>query len=258
MSKHVKMWGQTKGTDKPRIIGHRGASAKAPENTIAAFSLAAAMGADAVELDVQLSRDKELVVFHDQTLERTTNGNGRVSSANLEDLKNLDAGSHFHPMFKGEKIPTLEEVFREFQGMRGINVELKSLRFERLLVEKTYKCIYRNNMQGRILISSFNPFLLIEAYKINKEIPIGLLVTRGVGKIMRYFLQKIVQPTAFHPEDVLVTRKMIKGNHNINRTINCWTVDDSERINQLRKWGIDGIITNHPDLAKRVLNTVNS
>jgi len=109
---------------KPLIIGHRGASAHAPENTIAAFQLALKFGADAVELDAKLSADGAIVVIHDQTVDRTTNGQGKISEFSLTEIKKLDAGSKFDLQFEGEAIPTLEEVFEVVGGKLLINVEL--------------------------------------------------------------------------------------------------------------------------------------
>ncbi|MBN1265342.1 MAG: hypothetical protein JXA25_07600 [Anaerolineales bacterium] len=252
------MWIQSEREDIPRIIGHRGASANAPENTLAAFRLAAAMGADAVELDVQLTGDKKLVVFHDDVLDRTTNGSGCISEYTFADLKKLDAGSHFHPMFAGERIPELDEVFVEFQGGLLVNVELKSIRPERELVEKTYQCIAEHHMQYNVLVSSFNPFLLLAAHRIEPEIPLGLLVTRGIGKLGRFLLRRIFPHQAYHPEESLVSLALINRQHHKGTEVNCWTVNDTDRIKQLGAWKIDGIITNHPDLARKALVTAGT
>src|SRR5512136_1224893 len=109
--------------DRPLNIGHRGASAAAPQNTLAAFRKAMELGADGVELDVQLSADGAVVVIHDFTVDKATDGTGRVAAKTLAELKALDAGSRFSPQFAGERIPTLAEVFEAIDGKLLVNVE---------------------------------------------------------------------------------------------------------------------------------------
>src|SRR4030066_1443200 len=111
---------------RPTIFAHRGSSAFAPENTVAAFKLAVQQHADAVELDAKLTSDGQVIVIHDQTVDRTTNGTGRVNRLTLVELQNLDAGSHFDATFKGEKVPSLAEVFYTIWNQIFINVEFKN------------------------------------------------------------------------------------------------------------------------------------
>lgn len=142
---------------KPVIFGHRGACAHAPENTLASFRLAFDQGADAIELDAKLSRDGEVVVFHDSTLDRTTNGTGRVDSKSLAELRELDAGSHFSEQFRGEKIPLLLEVLEEFGKTRYINIELTNYTSPNdELVEKAAALVNSMGLGERILFSSFS------------------------------------------------------------------------------------------------------
>jgi glycerophosphoryl diester phosphodiesterase len=254
MRNHSIRWAGDLQRNSSLVIGHRGASAHAPENTLSSFRLAAAMGADAVELDVQLTKDKKIVVIHDSTLNRTTNGSGSVSDLSLNEIKSLDAGSYFHPMFAGERIPELMEVFSEYRGNFSVNVELKSFKINRMLVELTLECIKDWEMQDRVLISSFNPYLLMLSHKLAPGIPLGLLVARSFGKLGRFILRKGFTHQAYHPDVSLVTPAMIKKLHSEGKEVNCWTVNDSDKMRQVASWGVDGIITNYPDIAKRIVS----
>ena len=108
------------------VVAHRGCSGRAPENTIAAFEMALEQGSDMIECDVRLTKDEEVVVFHDRALDRTTNGKGPVEQRTLEELKRLDAGSWFSSKFSGERIPTLSEVLHLLEGRAFLNIELKT------------------------------------------------------------------------------------------------------------------------------------
>ncbi len=231
------------------VIGHRGASGDAPENTIAAFRLAAKMGAAAVEFDVQLTRDLEPVVIHDQYVDRTTNGSGKVSDLYLEEIKRLDAGNYFHLNFLGEQIPHLKEVLELPEFDLGMNIELKSAKPDRNLVEKTYEWIYRTGMSERVLVSSFNPYLVLYAHKTHPDIPLGLLVTVSMGRLVRFILKKVIPHQAYHPESKLVTQDMLKQMHKRGLAVNSWTINDEHTMSLFSSWGVDGIITNYPEKA---------
>ena len=146
----------------PVIFAHRGASAHAPENTIAAFKIATDQGADAIELDAKLASDGHVVVIHDQTVDRTTPATGRVKDMTTYDLTKLDAGSHFDCTFQGEPIPTLEQVFALFGKQVYINVELTNyISPTDDLPEKVSQLIIQYHLRDRVLVSSFNPISLI-------------------------------------------------------------------------------------------------
>ncbi len=156
------------------IVGHRGACAYAPENTLASFELALRQGADAVELDAKLTVDGQVVVIHDQTVDRTTGGHGEVRSLTLAELKKLDAGSHFDIAFQGEPIPTLEEVFEAVGKRTYINVELTNYAsITDSLPEKVVDLIKRHQLSGRVFFSSFNPIALYRARRLLPDVPIG-------------------------------------------------------------------------------------
>ncbi len=230
----------------PKIIAHRGASAFAPENTIAAFQLALDQGADGIELDVMLSSDGHLVVIHDDSVDRTTDGKGFVRDMTLGQLKSLDAG-------EGQNIPTLEEVFEKFGGRFIINVELKNYTsvFDKLPIE-TAKVVKKLPFVESVLVSSFNPFNLSRFHARMPGVDLGLLTQPGAAKkwIWRFF-----RFDALHPHFSDVDQALVAALHNRNRKVNVWTVDEPEEIRRLAALKVDSIIINDPKLAREVLES---
>lgn len=239
----------------PIIFGHRGASAHAPENTLAAFELAFTQGADGVELDAKLSADGHVVVHHDATLERTTNGKGSVSKHTLAQLRELDAGSFFSEKFRGEKIPTLDEVFEAIGRKAFINVELTNYSTPRdALVEKVVELVKRHGLQKRVLFSSFLPGNLRQAAAFLPEVPRGLLALGGwMGAWARSFGFAFGDYHALHPYLTDVSARQVSRVHQLKRRIHVWTVNAAEDMRRLFSWRVDGIFTDDPALAVKVL-----
>ena len=160
------------------VVAHRGSSARAPENTLAAFRRAVDDGADAIECDVRLSGDGEVVVIHDSRLERTTNGRGRVSNHTVRELKKFDAGGWFGRAFRGERIPTLNEVFEALGGRIAFNIEVKSDRDRAMATETVKRCLEVVDSAGvrrTVLISSFHIGLVELAKRLAPGITAGVL-----------------------------------------------------------------------------------
>jgi glycerophosphoryl diester phosphodiesterase len=239
----------------PIIFAHRGACAFAPENTLAAFKQAEEVGAPAVELDVKLSLDGEIVVIHDPTLQRTTGFKGLVNQTNYADLNKLDAGSFFSNAFKGEKIPLLEEVFNLLGKRLLINIELTNYTSPKdTLVEKTAALVTRCGMQDHILFSSFSPINLLKARGLLPDVPVGLLSLEGAeGLWTRSFIARWFFPAIIHPYYTDATPAFIQHEHRRNRRVNVWTVNDPVIMKNLFKAKVDGIFTDDPALAKHVL-----
>jgi len=242
----------------PVIIAHRGASAYAPENTIAAFNVAFDMGADGIELDVAQNKDGEVVVIHDETVDRTTNGTGKVRELTSSQLQLLDAGVYFHEAFTGEHIPSLQEVFELFGQKLLINVEIKNFSspFDNL-PEKVTNMIKKFRMEDRVILSSFNPVALIKAGKLAPEIPLAILTMSSIPALIRWAIERTVHHQAVHPDQHLVTEEWLARNQSKCSRVNVWTVNQPEQIKALLDIGVDGIITNCPDLARDVLNNTN-
>ncbi len=237
----------------PLIYAHRGASALAPENTLAAFLLALQAGADGIELDVMLSRDKELVVIHDSTVDRTTDGTGKVSDLPLSALRELDAGARFGEEFRGEKLPTLAEVFETVGGKMRINVELKN--YAQPLDDLTSRVIAlteRFHLADSVLLSSFNPINLRKARRQNRNIRRGLLVSPG-DRLMLGAGGRLFPYHALHPYYEDVTPEMAADLRVRGKQLNTWTVDDPQALLRLHSIGVDGIISNNPAAARAVL-----
>lgn len=240
---------------QPLIIAHRGASALAPENTMAAFRLAKELNADGIELDVQLSADGKLVVIHDRKLNRTTNGKGEVDKLAWSEMKDLDAGSKFGDQFKNERLPLLEEVFEELGGQFLINVELKNADTPHNgLTEPVVRLIQKMNLIDSVILSSFNDMNLLEAKSLEPRIGRGFLTIPGlVGAPDRRANGRRLQFTAIHPYFKDVTARMVKHFHCRSMQVNVWTVDEKKDLLKMKALGVDMLICNNPKHAREVI-----
>lgn len=239
------------------MIAHRGAARIAPENTLAAFQAAAEMGTDAIELDARLSADGAVVVHHDLTLDRTTDGTGSVSSRSLAHLQALDAGAKFAPRFAGERIPSLDDVCEALGRRVLINIELKN--YESVLdrlAEAVVRVVRRHGLERRVLLSSFNPFALWTARRLAPDIPRGLLVWPGQKGWVQASLRRLTAFEAYHPQDSMIDRMTIADQHARGRRVNAWTVNDLGRMRELLLLGCDGLITDVPDVARQAVRDV--
>lgn len=239
---------------RPVIFAHRGASAHAPENTLAAFELALAQGADGIELDVKLSADGKVVVIHDATVNRTTGSSGRVKDLSLAEMRSLDAGSFFSEKFTSEKIPTLEEVFETLGKRMFINVELTNYNTPAdHLVETVCMLVKKFNAQKRVLFSSFLPSNLSRARSYLPEVPSGLLALNGfLGAWSRSFGFSFGKYQALHPNIKDTTHEQVQRVHRLGKRIHVWTVNTEADMRRLFGWGVDAIFTDDPQLAVRV------
>ena len=239
---------------QPIIFAHRGASAHAPENTLASFELALAQNADAIELDVKLSADGQAIVIHDPMVDRTTGSHGRVKDLPLRELRALDVGSFFSEKFRGEKIPTLEEVFEAVGKRTFINVELTNYNSPRdQLVETVCMLVKKCGLQKRVMFSSFFASNLLRARAYLPDVPRGLLAFNGLlGVWARSFGFAFGRYQALHPYFTDVTSQQIQRVHRLNRRIHVWTVNAADDMRRLFDWGVDGIFTDDPQLAVQV------
>jgi len=235
---------------KPLILAHRGASAYAPENTLTAFARAFELGADGVELDVTLTRDGVPIVIHDDTVDRTTNGKGAVQDLTLAEIQQLDAGAWFDEKFRGERIPTLAEVFDIVPAGKIVNVEIKGTSIgDDGLPLAIIRVIEEQNFAARVILSSFNPFALYRASFLAPRIPRGLLYDSTLPiYLRRAWLRPLARVTAMHPDNTLVTPRLVRWARAKKYKINTWTVDDPAEARRLADLGVDAIITNKPDI----------
>jgi len=204
---------------QPIIFAHRGASVQAPENTLAAFELAIAQNADAIELDVKLSADGHAVVIHDTTVDRTTGSEGRVKDLSLAELRSLDAGSFFSEKYSGERIPTLEEVFESVGKRIFINVELTNYNSPRdQLVETVCMLVKKFGLQKQVMFSSFFGSNLSKARAYLPDVPRGLLAFNGVfGAWARSFGFAFGRYQALHPYLNDVSPQQVQRVHRLKR-----------------------------------------
>jgi len=241
---------------EPLIIAHRGASAYGPENTMDSFRKAITMGADGIEVDVHLSMDGELIVCHDEKVDRTTNGKGFIKDLTLEEIKKLDAGSWFSYEYSREEVPTLEEVIILIKesGLM-LNIELKSGPiFYTGIEKKVIDLICKYGLEEKVIISSFNHYSLIEIKRINEKIKTGVLYMAGLVEPWTY-AQKI-NADAIHPFFYSVIPEVIIGCMKNNILINPFTVDDEPYLTAMVIAGVSGIITNYPDRARKIIDGI--
>jgi len=221
-------------------IAHRGASGDFPENTLRSFDAAIAAGAAMCELDVQVTADGVLVVIHDDTLDRTTDGDGKVAAVRLAALQRLDAGRWRGPQFAGEHVPALREVFNLVNGKCALNVELKAGG----IAADVCELIREQHAEESILVSSFDWQALAEVQRIASEIKIGLLTDRRAGSAFE--MATSMRAAAVNPRHDLVNREVCAEAHRRGLKIYAWTVDDSAEMVRLIDAGVDGIMTNYP------------
>jgi glycerophosphoryl diester phosphodiesterase len=242
---------------RPLILAHRGAGRRAPENTMAAFRLAAKVGADGVELDVQLSKDGEVVVMHDSRVDRTSDGCGRVADLTLAELRALDAGGWYAPEFAGERIPTLAEVLHELGPRLVLNVELKAASlFGGGLEAEVVRLVEDAGLGERVILSSFDPLALWRVRRLNPHLSTGLLYAPDSPLYVRgRWLQALARPAALHPRWDTLDGLSIAAAHRQGLAVRPWTCDDPDGLRRLIAWGVDAIITNVPDVARDVVQS---
>lgn len=239
------------------VIAHRGYRDVAPENTMAAFRRAYQLGANMVELDVSLSKDREVVIMHDDTIDRTTNGKGNIEEKTLEELKQLDAGSWFSPIFKGEQVPTLDEVLAFAKDKIAVNIEIKSYTVEKRsqigIESKIVELIRKHEMEEHVLVSSFSQDALKRIKTMNPNIPTALLiVTDGVFNSQSSMANK-VKSDAINEMYRFTRGSEIKNSQKNGLKVNVWTINDPHTMSELIDKKVDGLITDRPDLALKVL-----
>jgi glycerophosphoryl diester phosphodiesterase len=233
----------------PLVIGHRGAPTHETENTLAAFRRARDDGADGVELDVRLARTGEVVVFHDEDLTRLAGRPERIADLEASVLRGVRlAGGH--------GIPLLADVLDELGPSMLVNVELKAERARDAwrLARATTRVLRATGAAGRVLVSSFHPAALAAFRTLSPGIATGLLFARDQCLVLRRaWSRPLLRPLALHPDVELATPRRIRRWHRLGHAVNVWTVDAPAAIARLAALGVDGIITNDPALARRVL-----
>ncbi|REK53315.1 MAG: glycerophosphodiester phosphodiesterase [Thermobacillus sp.] len=239
----------------PLIAAHRGASKYAPENTMAAFRLAETMGANFIELDVRATRDGRLIALHDETVDRTTNGKGRAGELTFGEIRRLDAGGWFSPAFRGERIPSLEEVLDRFGGGIGLILELKQpsaypgieQALARLLTERGLDRPER----GRIIIQSFDTGSLRRVRELLPNMPIAVLVRPRQRVTSRDLAEYRKFADAVHLPGASARKPVIRRIQSCGLSVMVWNIHGERQARRLLRYGVDGILTDDPLLLGR-------
>ena len=240
---------------RPLNIGHRGARDLAPENTLTGLLAGIRAGADGVEFDVQRTKDGHLVLFHDDNLARITGVRGLVVKNTLAQLKELNAGGHFGPQYANEPIPTLDEAIDCLPRDCFLNIEAKRKKLlsdglERGIVE----AVRRHNLYERVIVSSFNPAALLRIRLKDRRIPLGLLYETGMPFLLDTgWPSALLRRAALHPSWDMVTPEFVQKAHASGRRVYPWTVNESVYLQSMIDAGVDGIITDRPDILAQVL-----
>ncbi|MHA1903057.1 MAG: glycerophosphodiester phosphodiesterase [Candidatus Thorarchaeota archaeon] len=225
------------------IIAHRGASAHAPENTLLAFDKAWEIGAHMIELDVHETADNHLVVIHDHEVSRCTNGTGEVSELTYDEVRNLNAGN-------GQKIPSLEEVLEFAYGKIGVNIELKVPDIEKRVLD----LVSKKGMIDKIFISSFLHGTLNVVRNLQKSVPTSILFSKPIDDLVNYSAQLGV--SSINPTYEMVDEILVSSTHSAGMKLYPWTVNDKQAMIHLLRLGVDGIITDDPELCIRTFESI--
>lgn len=236
-----------------KIFAHRGFAAKFPENTMIAFMESEKAKADGIELDIQMTKDQEIVIIHDEKVDRTTDGSGYVKDYTYKEIRTLNAAKKAKGL-SSEPIPSLVEFFDWMKGNSLIcNIELKNNKvpYEGML-EKTIDLIRRYGYEDRIIFSSFNHYSLVESYRIAPEIERAPLLSDGIYQPWIY--ANAICANGFHPNYRRIDKEMIQASEAYNIKVRAYTVNRPAAIKELIETGISGIITDEPEMAKGLLN----
>lgn len=248
-SRHPALIARLRGRTAPAIIGHRGATAYRPENTMAAFRRAVELGAAWVELDVHLTRDHELVVIHDARLERTTDGTGYVGHHTLADVRRLDAGSWFAPDFAGARVPTLAEVL-EWARHQAITVDIEIKNgpcFYVGIEDAVVALVERSRMVEQVMVTSFDHRAAARVKALDGRIVMGLLYSARPADPVA--LARQLHADVLLPAWPYVVGEDVRAIHDAGLAVVTWTSSDPAVLKSLRAAGVDGVVTDHPDIA---------
>lgn len=241
--------------ERPLVMAHRGAKDVAPENTLAAFEAARELGADAIELDVTRCASGEIIVLHDDTVDRTTDGAGRADAMPLEALRTLDAGSWFDARFAGERVPLLEEVLEQMGHRLRLNIEIKGRSLSSDGIEaEVATMLRRHGLLQETIISSFNPAALWRMRRAAPELGRGLLYAGDMPlPLRRAWGRYLVAPQALHPHHSMVDAAYVAWARRKGYRVNVWTVNEPADIQRMAALGVDAIITDHVGETRRLL-----
>ncbi|GLB61162.1 glycerophosphodiester phosphodiesterase [Cytobacillus sp. NCCP-133] len=226
-------------------IAHRGASAYAPENTIASFEKAVELGFDYIELDVRFSKDGHLVVIHDANVKRTTDGKGFVGDLTVKEIKKLDAGSWFSSAYEGERIPLLNEVIERFSGQIGLLIEMKAPenqpRMTEVLAEMLNSCTQESKLVKNIKVQSFHVNELKKFHQLAPDIPAGILLSKQLDLFHLASYRSFASFLSVH--HLLLSKSFVSQAELFGYDIYSWTVKKQYQFADMQRLGVHGIIS---------------
>ena len=233
---------------RPLLIGHRGYPARYPENTLAAFTGAMDAGCDMIELDVTLTRDRRVVVIHDDTLDRTTNGSGPVRDRTVEEMRTLDAGSWFAPRFAAERVPLLDEVIALTAGRCMLNIEIKTSAYEAddrpdSVERQVAELVKTGGAMDRVIVSSFDRRILERLARMPAPPALAFISDAGADPEVMGVLRTI-KAFSWHPRRTVLTREQVERVHAEGMKIFPWTINTRSEADALLQLGVDGLICN--------------
>lgn len=240
---------------KPMVVAHRGASGEAPENTLASFSLALDQGADAVEFDIHQTSDGKLIVMHDESLERTTNGSGMILQKTFSELKELDAGLWYSQKYKGERIPSLEDAIG-FIAPRGFAlVEVKHGSDIYPEIENNIATLMSSlsDHKRRTVFISFDPFILTKLREIDPELSTGLLTADPPDEYMDVAQESRIQ--CFLPRWERLKKESVQILHEHGYSVHPWVMDRKEDVEKVLSMRPDSISSNHPGMLSKLIGS---
>lgn len=234
------------------ITAHRGASGLAPENTLAAFRKAIECNADCAELDVHLSKDGQVVVLHDDDLDRTTTGKGKVWHHDMSQLVQLDAGSWFGMEFLNERIPTLEQVIELCRGNITLNIEIKTHQEQPDLTDRVLQIVRAFNFHNKCVVTSFDIRVIRHIKKSYPELVAGLILNQNPKPFLD---DKGID--LFSVQYAFVSKELVNAAHQMAKPVHAWTVNQLSDMKKLIELPVDGIITNFPDRLYKMRSELN-
>ncbi len=230
------------------ITAHRGSSTDAPENTLAAINSAIENGADFSEIDVQQTKDGKIVLLHDKSFKRTTGVDKNVCELNLNDIKKLDAGSWFDEKYKGEKVPTLEEVIDYTKDKISLNIEIKTNTMDTTLIEDVVRLIKEKDLISKCVVTSLDYKAIEEVERLEPRIKTGYIMFIALGDLEK------LNVDFYSVEERNVNEELVINAHRIGREVHVWTINTTESMESVLEYGVDNIITDNVKPLKELIN----
>lgn len=235
-----------------KVIGHRGVPALAPENTLASFAKVAAVGGQWIETDVGITQDKQVFILHDDYLDRTTNGSGALTDQKAATVAQLSAGAWFGAQFADQRVPRLQQLIETVNKYHlNLNLELKAVigphanELADELVRQVAAALRQVSADVRVIVSSFNPIMLLKLKQIAPEIERAVLFEDHTFYEDWTLIMQACGAKIIHPQSEHLTRQQVEQMKAYGYEVNVWTVNDVSSANELKNWGADGVFTDN-------------